>query len=294
VIEMAAASGLALVPQERRNPMLTTTFGTGELIRGAIDAGVRRIIIGIGGSATTDGGAATAQAVGVRFLDDSGQVIDRPLSGGQLERVARIDLSARHPAIEAAHIDVACDVTNPLCGPNGAAAVYGPQKGANPEQVQVLDQQLAHLADVILRDLGINVRHIPGAGAAGGLGAGLVAFVGARLRRGIELVMDAVRFHERIHGADLIITGEGRLDAQSMMGKAIAGVGAAAREAGVPVVALVGTVGGGAERAMEVLESYHTIAPAGISKEQALRRAPEFLRNAAAQLMRDRYGIAMS
>jgi glycerate kinase len=175
-------------------------------------------------------------------------------------------------------------VDNPLCGPRGAAAIYGPQKGASPEQVQILDRNLAHLADLIERDLGKNVRDFPGAGAAGGLGAGLVAFFDARLDRGINLVMDAVRFHERIRVADLIITGEGRLDRQSMMGKVIAGVGRAGQAAGVPVVALVGSIGEGAEAALGVLRGFHPINPPGMPLHEALPRTAANLEAAAALL----------
>jgi len=283
VIEMAAASGLALVPRDRRNPMLTTTYGTGELIRTAIEAGARRLIVGIGGSATTDGGAGAAQALGVRFLDRAGRVILEPMSGGRLNDIARIDKAGMKNC--PATVLVACDVDNPLCGPRGAAAVYGPQKGATPEQVQRLDRGLAHLAELIERDLGKNVRDFPGAGAAGGLGAGLVAFLGAHLDRGIGLMMKAVRFAERIRGADLIITGEGRLDRQSMMGKVIAGVGRAGQAASVPVVALVGCVGEGAETALEVLRGYYPIHPPGTPLAEALARTPEALAATAARVL---------
>ncbi|MGB9859376.1 MAG: glycerate kinase, partial [Moorellaceae bacterium] len=186
VIEMAQASGLPLVPKEKRNPLYTTTYGTGELIRQALEEGCRRLIVGIGGSATNDGGAGMAQALGVKLLDQSGQ--DIPWGGIGLERLARIEMQDLDPRVKEAEILVACDVDNPLCGPRGASAVYGPQKGATPEMVRRLDAALAHLADIIARDLGLQVRDLPGAGAAGGLGAGLVAFLGATLRRGIELV----------------------------------------------------------------------------------------------------------
>ncbi|MEP0843488.1 MAG: glycerate kinase [Phycisphaerae bacterium] len=293
VIEMAAASGLALVPLEKRNPLHTTTFGTGELIRTAIEAGASRILVGIGGSATTDGGAGAAQAVGVRFFDRDGALLPAPLSGGQLEAIARIempgDAAFPRPGSGGARptILVACDVDNPLHGPRGAAAVFGPQKGATPEQVAVLDRNLAHLADLIGRDLGRDVRDVPGAGAAGGLGAGLIAFFNARLERGINLVMEAVHFAERIRGADLILTGEGRLDAQSMMGKVIAGVGRAGKDAGVPVVALVGCVGEGAEQTLELLHGFHPIHPPGLSREAAFARTPLSLEETAAAILRN-------
>ncbi len=277
VVEMAAASGLGLVPPERRNPMMTTTYGTGELILAALDAGARTIILGIGGSATNDGGAGAAQAVGVRFYDRDGGLCPPGLAGGGLKRVARMDISARDPRIAETEIKVACDVDNPLYGPRGAAAVYGPQKGATPEQVAELDTNLVRWAELIHRDLSLRVDAIPGAGAAGGLGAGLMAFFDAKLAPGIKLVMEAVRLAERIAGADMVITGEGRIDRQSMMGKVIAGVGRAAKAAGVPAIALVGSIGEGAEATLEVLESYHGINPAGMPLDQALARTAEAL-----------------
>lgn len=288
ILEMAAASGLALVPPDRRNPLFTTTYGTGELILAAIDAGAARILVGIGGSATNDSGAGAAQAAGVCFLDASGQPCLPGLSGGSLAGVTRIDLAQRDRRIGTVQICVACDVDNPLCGPRGAAAVYGPQKGATPEQVEILDRHLANLADVIERDLGRSIRDFPGAGAAGGLGAGLVAFFDATVMPGVKLVMDAVGFASRIAGADLLITGEGRIDRQSMMGKVIAGVGRAAKAAGVPAIALVGCVGQGAELALEVLESYHCITPPGTPLDRALARTPQALEDAAAAVVRQR------
>jgi glycerate 2-kinase len=319
VLEMASASGLALVPSDRRNPLLTTTYGTGELILAALNCvpgtspmspdrcvpgvspvdpdrcgtGVspvkpRHIILGIGGSATNDGGTGAAQAAGVRFLDAAGRLLPPGLSGGRLADIARIDMSGRDPRIASAAISAACDVDNPLCGPHGAAAVYGPQKGATPEQLERLDRGLAHLADIIERDLGRDVRNLPGAGAAGGLGAGLVAFFDARLERGIELVMQAARFRERIAGANLIITGEGRLDAQSMMGKAIAGVAGAGKAAGIPVVALVGSLGPGAETTLDLLRSYHPITPPDMPLPEALARTAELLETTIMRLLSPR------
>lgn len=284
VLEMAAASGLPLVPPGRRNPLHTTTYGTGELMRAALDAGARRILIGIGGSATTDGGAGAAQACGIRFLDASGEPITTPLAGARLADVHAIDASGRDPRLSHVRIDVACDVDNPLCGPGGAAAVYGPQKGATPEQVEILDRNLARFAETIRRDLGCDILNIPGAGAAGGLGAGLIAFFGGRQSRGIELVMEATRLTDRIRGADLVITGEGRLDRQSMMGKVVAGVGGAARAAGVRAVALVGCLGDGADESLAVLQSYQAIAPPDMPLPEAMRRTSELLEQAAARL----------
>jgi glycerate kinase len=285
VIEMAAASGLALVPPERRNPMLTSTQGTGELILAALDDGADEILVGIGGSATNDGGVGAAQAAGVIFTAANGRPCPVPTTGGMLDQVTAINLAGRDSRIAHATIRVACDVDNPLCGPRGAAAVYGPQKGATPEQVAALDANLAHLAELIERDLGEDVRDLPGAGGAGGLGAGLIAFFDATLQPGVEMVMDAVGFAERIAGADLIITGEGRLDRQSMMGKVIEGVGRAGRAAGVPVVALAGIIGQGAEATAEVLESYHAINPPDTPLAEALAQTAPRLEATARELV---------
>jgi glycerate 2-kinase len=238
VVEMARASGLGLISPARRDPRRATTRGTGELILAAARSGVRRILVCIGGSATNDGGAGMAQAVGIRLLDERGAEI---LPGGAaLLELARIDVSGLDPSVRNVRFDVATDVDNPMTGPNGASAVYGPQKGASPDDVAMLDQALGHLAAVIHRDLGVDVRSIPGAGAAGGLGAGLVAFLGAHLRPGVDLVMDALGLRRRLEGADLAITGEGAFDRQSSHGKAPAGVLRAAAEARVPVIVLCG------------------------------------------------------
>ncbi len=238
-IEMARAAGLALVPPERRDPRVTTTYGVGELLQHAYEAGARRFIVGIGGSATNDGGAGLAQALGYQLLDERG--LELPVGGAALARLGRIRVGGVHSDWKAAQVDVACDVTNPLTGPQGASAVYGPQKGASPAVVQELDAALHHLAEVIRRDLGADVEGLAGAGAAGGLGAGLVAFVGGRLRPGAEMVMEALRLDERIRGADLVITAEGRLDGQTAkFGKGPAAVAGHARAAGIPVIAIAG------------------------------------------------------
>jgi glycerate kinase len=217
VIEMAAAAGLVLLHPEERNPLGTGTEGVGDLILAALDAGASRLIIGLGGSATNDGGAGMATALGARLLD--GEEKDLPPGVGSFVRLARIDASALDPRLRSVEIIGATDVRNPLCGPEGASAVFGPQKGATPEQVAYLDACLAHYADIIDHDLGLNVRDVPGAGAAGGLGAGLVAFLGAELRSGFELVAEVTSLEERIARADLVLTGEGRLDRQSVYGK---------------------------------------------------------------------------
>ncbi|NLM39195.1 MAG: glycerate kinase [Firmicutes bacterium] len=240
VIEMAQASGLTLIPEEERNPLLTTTYGTGELIRLALDLGCRHLIIGLGGSATNDGGAGMAQALGVRLLDSAGDSLG--LGGAELARLASIDVSELDPRLNNVKIQVACDVTNPLTGPQGASAVYGPQKGATPKMVEQLDQALANYAEVIRKDLGIDVESVPGAGAAGGLGAGLLAFLRAELVSGIELVLNTVNFRAAVDTADLVFTGEGKLDAQSAYGKVPIGVARACKPMGIPVVVLAGSV----------------------------------------------------
>lgn len=241
VIEMAAASGLALVPSVRRNPLVTTSRGTGELIRSALDAGARRFILGIGGSATNDGGAGMVQALGARLLDADAQEL--PPGGGALAALARIDLSALDPRLAECRIEVACDVDNPLTGPRGASAVFGPQKGATPDMVQTLDANLAHLALIIQRDLGVAVEQVPGAGAAGGMGAAMLAFFGATLKPGIEIVTAAVGLDAHVRDADLVITGEGRIDFQTIQGKTPVGVARVAKRHGKPVIGIAGSLG---------------------------------------------------
>lgn len=238
VVEMARASGLALIGEARRDPKRTTTRGTGELIRAALGAGPAEVIVCIGGSATNDGGAGVAQALGVRLLDPAGGEIGP--GGVALLDLERIDVSGVEPAVRGTRFLVACDVDNPLTGPQGASVVFGPQKGATADDVLLLDRALGHLAAVIFRDLGLDVRDLPGGGAAGGLGAGLVAFLGAHLRPGVELVMDAVGLGRRLEAADVVVTGEGTLDEQSLHGKVPAGVIEAARAAGVPAIVLCG------------------------------------------------------
>lgn len=237
VVEMSRASGLRLVPEDRRDVLTASTRGTGELIVAAC-AETAEVIACIGGSATNDGGAGMAQAVGVRLLDRKGHELAP--GGAALMDVARIDADGIDRAVRSARVLVACDVDNPLLGPNGASAVYGPQKGATPADVERLDRALGRLADAIERDLGIDVRELPGAGAAGGLGAGLVAFLGAELRPGVEVVMEAVGFPLHLARSELVITGEGKLDEQSWHGKVPAGVSARARDAGVPTLVLCG------------------------------------------------------
>ena len=241
VVEMAAAAGLPLVGS-RLEPDTATTYGVGEMMADAAVRGARRIILGLGGSATNDGGCGAAAALGARFLDEQGNAF-LP-TGGNLDRIVHIDLSGQRSLPE---ITVMCDIDNPLCGPAGASAVFGPQKGADPEMVRRLDGNLRHLAEVIRRDLDVEILDLPGAGAAGGMGGGAAAFWNGTLKMGIETVLDTVGFDQTARGARLVITGEGRLDGQSLRGKVVSGVAARAKRAGVPVVALVGAVGEGAD-----------------------------------------------
>ncbi|MBI4260275.1 MAG: glycerate kinase [Actinobacteria bacterium] len=238
VVEMALASGLALIAESRRDPRRATTRGTGELILAACRQRPRQVIVCIGGSATNDGGAGMAQALGVRLLDAEGREL--PPGGAALLRLHRIDATTLVPEVRGVRFLVASDVDNPLTGPQGASAVYGPQKGATPEDVRLLDGALGHYAAVLHRDLGIDVREMPGAGAAGGLGAGLIAFLGARLRPGIDVVTEALGLRDRLAGAGLVITGEGKLDEQSLRGKTVDGVLRLARELGVPAAVVCG------------------------------------------------------
>jgi glycerate 2-kinase len=239
VIEMAAASGLMLLEPARRNPLQTNTYGVGELIRAALDQGARTFILGIGGSASNDGGVGMLQALGVRLLDSAGD--DLGFGGGALEHLDRIDVTGLDPRLKDCQIEVACDVNNPLIGPKGASAIFGPQKGATPEMVRQLDANLAHYARLIERDLGISVAELPGGGAAGGLGAAMFAFLGADLRPGIDIVTTAVGLDSVVADADLVITGEGRIDSQPIHGKTPIGVAQVAKRHGKPVV---GTAGG--------------------------------------------------
>ncbi|GHO84470.1 glycerate kinase [Dictyobacter formicarum] len=238
VIEMAASSGLPLVAPEQRNPLIATTHGVGELIRAALDQGSRHFILGIGGSATNDGGAGMAQALGVAFLDAEGKSL--PPGGSALARLAQIDTSKLDPRIKECSFDVACDVTNPLCGPTGASAIYGPQKGATPDMVADLDAALAHYAHIIQHDLKKDVANTPGAGAAGGLGAGMLAFLNATLRPGAQIMLEALRVDEYMKDADLVITAEGQLDEQTAYGKSVGAIARLAKAHQLPVLALAG------------------------------------------------------
>lgn len=286
VIEMASASGLCLVEQTNRDATATSTFGTGTLIRHALDQGAASIIIGIGGSATNDGGCGMAQALGVRFYDRTDQLIERPLTGGVLGTIARIDVSGVDARINDVAVTVACDVTNPLTGPVGASHVYGPQKGATPEQVEQLDDGLQHLAGLIRDQLGMDVEHTPGSGAAGGLGAGLMAFCGAKMRPGLNIVLEMVEFDRRVRCCDLCLTGEGRLDGQSLSGKAVIGVATAAAKHQVPTVALVGSLGEGHEKALDAGLKDAIEIGQGLPVQESMARAGELLESATLQAVR--------
>ncbi|MEA3403802.1 MAG: glycerate kinase [Armatimonadota bacterium] len=287
VIEMAAASGLPLVPQDRRDPLTTTTYGTGELMRAALDRGRRKLIVGIGGSATTDAGAGMAQALGVRLLDEDGEEIG--FGGAELGRLAAIEMAGADPRLNETEVRVACDVDNPLYGERGAAHVYSPQKGASLEDVELLDENLRLFADVVQRDLGLDVRDIPGAGAAGGLGAGLVAFCGATLEPGVEIVIDAVDLPGRMRGADLCITGEGAIDSQTAFGKTPAGVTSVAEREGAPVIAIGGGVALDAvslhERGFEALACILN-RPMALSEAMRPEVATEMIAFTAQQMVR--------
>lgn len=283
VIEMAAASGIQLITAEERNPMLTTTHGTGELIRRALDEGCRTLLLGIGGSATNDLGTGMAGALGVRFLSARGTEVAP--GGGTLCDVAEIDMCGLDPRIAEASILVACDVTNPLTGPEGASHVYGPQKGATPEMVEQLDENLAYLAGLIKTQLGLEVAEIPGAGAAGGLGAGLVAFLGAELVEGVPAIAGRINLDREVKWADLVITGEGRMDFQTQFGKTPFGVARIAKQYDKPVIAVAGTIGEGAEVLHDLgIDVLYSIIERPMSLDEAIADTPNLLETAGIRI----------
>jgi len=285
VFEMASASGLALVPKDRRDPMRATTRGTGELLRAAMDAGAEWIHMGIGDSATSDGGAGMAQALGYRLLDAEGREIGP--GAGDLAHLARIDPSGRDARIGRVRVSVACDVTNPLTGPRGAAHVFGPQKGATPEQCQVIDRNLAHLAACMKRDLGADVANLPGAGAAGGLGAGAVAFLGAGLQSGAEWIMDTLGLERRLDEVDLVLTSEGRFDGQSLDGKAPMTLARRAAAHGKPCIVIAGSTGPGWEAALaEGVTSVFPLVQGNVTLAQAIAGAAALLADRAEEAVR--------
>jgi len=287
VIEMAEASGITLVPKYKRNPLETTTFGTGELILDALDQGAKEIIIGIGGSVTNDGGAGMAQALGVRFLDHNGLKIERYGSGGMLDQIAKIDVSSLDKRLREIAIKVACDVDNPLCGEKGASNVFGPQKGATQEMVKILDANLGYFAELIRETIGKDVKELSGAGAAGGLGAGLVAFCCAEMERGVDIVIEATGLQKALEGADLAITGEGKVDFQTAFGKTPSGVAKAAAKEGIPVVAIGGALADDARGVFEHgIDGLESAAARDMSLEEAIRESRIHLQYAGERLAR--------
>lgn len=283
VIEMAAASGLHLVPVENRNPLITTTRGTGELISAALDYGVEHIIIGIGGSATNDGGAGMAKALGIKLLDATGKEIGE--GGGSLSQLYSIDMSKIDSRLASVKIEVACDVDNPLTGPKGAPAIFGPQKGATPEMVNILNENLYHYAEIIRRDLDKEIELVPGAGAAGGLGGGLMAFLSAELKRGVDIVLDATKLEEHISHADLVITGEGQIDAQTIFGKTPIGVAKTAKKHNVSVIAIAGNVASDSEVVHEHgIDAVFSIVPGVIPLSDAFENASSYVERVSANI----------
>jgi len=286
VIEMAQASGLTLLKENERDPMITSTFGTGQLIKDALGRGARKFIIGIGGSATNDGGAGMAEALGYRFLDKRGNELQR--GGGALMRLSRIDSADADPRLKDSVFTVACDVENPLLGPAGASAVFGPQKGADPERVMLLDKALARFAKRVKADLGEKVAEVPGAGAAGGLGAGCLAFLSANLQKGVGIVIEATGLREKIGGADLVITGEGRTDSQTLGGKTVFGIAGLAKSLGVPVIVISGSLAEGAEELLKYgAWRLYAIMEDGITLEEAMTDGAELIKAKAARAIRE-------
>jgi glycerate kinase len=258
------------------------------MVLAALDAGAHRLIIGVGGSGTNDGGAGMASALGVRFLDAEGREL--PPGGGPLVALDRIDITGLDPRVRQAEAVAATDVRNPLCGPEGASIVYGPQKGASPDVARELDAVLSHYAQIVERDLGVSIRDIPGAGAAGGLGAGLIAFLGAEVRSGFDIVAETVRLRERLRAADLLLTGEGRLDRQTAYGKTVARAAAMAREEEVPVVVIAGSRGEGWEEILTVVDAVEAVVDDGVTMEEAVARPGELLARTAERAVREWLG----
>ncbi|NHW33943.1 glycerate kinase [Paenibacillus aceris] len=285
VIEMATASGLILIPEEQRNPWLATTYGTGQLIKHALDSGYRKFILAIGGSATNDGGSGMLQALGLGLLDASGHPV--PYGAQGLSQIRRIDAADRDVRIEQSSFTIASDVVNPFIGPQGASYVFGPQKGATPEMVEELDKALHHWADIIEAQTGIAVHNLPSAGAAGGLGGAFQAFFPTSVRRGVEIVMETCSLHQHLQGAALVFTGEGRTDAQTASGKAPMGIAQAAQKKGVPVFVLSGSIGQGVEALFEHgITSIHSIVNGPMSLQEAMGRTDELLTQKAEHVMR--------
>ena len=284
VIEMAKANGIHLIESTQRNPLLTTTLGTGEMIKAALDLGVSKIIIGLGGSVTNDAGAGMAQALGVKFLDDNNNQV--AVGGGQLDQIRTIDISGLDTRLKQVEIMIASDVNNPLVGINGASHVFAPQKGATPEMVQQLDQNLTHFAELIAKQLNIDVKNISGAGAAGGLGFGLMVFAGASIRSGVELVIEQTQLAEKIAQADYVFTGEGKIDFQTKFGKTPFGVAQVAKRINKPVIAFAGLVGDGIDELYDLgFSQIIGINPPNFDLEDAMQNAERHLEDAVVEVL---------
>lgn len=285
IIEMAEASGLRLLKSTERNPMLTTTLGTGQMILAALDLGAKRILIGLGGSATNDGGLGMAVALGVAFLDNNSKIID-PI-GKNLSLISNVDLSNMDARVAQTTFEAICDVRNPLFGKDGAAYVYGPQKGANTEQVEKLDAGLRNLADILRKSVNMDVSKLESAGAAGGSGMGLHVFFGAKLRPGVDIVLDLVNLDGALENADLVLTGEGQIDWQTAFGKAPAGVAQAAKRHNIPCLALAGSIGKNVEELHKVgITAVFSICQGPVPLEQALKHAHQNLAKTTQQVVR--------
>ncbi|MDO4277583.1 MAG: glycerate kinase [Lachnoclostridium edouardi] len=285
IIEMAAASGLPMVPVDKRNPLNTTTYGTGELIRDALDSGYRKISIALGGSATNDGGMGAMSALGVKFLDAEGNVLSG--FGSDLNKVADIDVKGLHPAVAETEFTIMCDVTNPLTGPDGATYTFGKQKGGTPEILDEMEAGMKKYAKLLLDKTGIDVDTVPGTGAAGGLGAAFKVFLNANMKSGIETVLDLIEFDKLLEGVDVVVTGEGRIDWQSAFGKVPSGIGMRSKNKGIPAVAIVGGMGKGADKIFEFgVESIIPTINGAMEIDEALERAEELYAGAADRLFR--------
>ncbi len=285
VIEMAGASGLALLALDELDPLNTTTYGTGELFSAGLDAGYRRFIVGIGGSATNDGGAGLAQSLGISLRDVDGNEL--PRGGAALANIDHVDMSNFDDRLRDVEVTVACDVNNPLCGEDGASAVFGPQKGASPESIKQLDAALSRFADVVESDLGVSVRERPGAGAAGGLGAGLMAFLNARLAAGVGIVLDAVGLDDALEDADLVITGEGQIDHSTIFNKTPVGIAERAGKRGIPVIAIAGGLGAGYQETHDKgIASAFTLVSGPMTLDEAIADTSNLLAGVAEEIMR--------
>lgn len=285
ILEMASASGIQLVPVDKRNPLVTTTYGTGQLIKACLDRNIKRLLIGIGGSATNDGGAGVVQALGGKLLDREGREIG--FGGGELGKLASIDLANLDLRLKNIKVEVACDVTNPLCGLKGASNVFGPQKGAAPQMIEILDKNLRHYADIIKEQFGKEVIDVPGAGAAGGLGAGIMVFLDGTLKNGIEMVVEYLKLEEKIKSADMVWTGEGSIDFQTQYGKTPLGVARVAKKHDKPVIALAGKVGSNIEALYDMgIDSIFCIMRGVATLEEALKDGKENIEKTSENIIR--------